>query len=123
MDLLRERILQSHEVAGQAHGSSGAAERCPAAGSLLLLAGGGLLAGVGLFKLLQVPRSWAGLLATGVGGALLLRGWREWLQQSRGTRLVGDVPEAGLAVNPVDEALWESFPASDPPAPRNMVAW
>lgn len=113
-EFLRDRIVQSA-------GRSSAA--CPTLSTTLAMCGGGLLAGIGLSKLLRAPNSWGGVLAAGLGGALAYRGWREWNQQ-QSLEMLEDEQMAGyVAGNPVDESSWESFPASDAPSRRQPTAW
>jgi hypothetical protein len=113
-DFLRDRIVQSADRRTAA---------CPSLSTTLALCGGALLAGIGVSKLLRVPNSWGGVLATGLGGTLAYRGWREW-NREQGHEMFDEEQMAGyVAGNPVDESSWESFPASDAPARRQPTAW
>lgn len=72
--------------------------------------GGGLLVGLGLAR-----RSWPGLAIASVGGYLLYNACQTTGSgcQTSSAHL-GSESQRGL--DRVDEASWESFPASDPPA-------
>lgn len=75
-----------------------------------LLLGMGLVAGLALGR-----RPILALLVAGLGGTLLYQANR---QRGSTQRHVGhsSIPCPSAAVDPVDEASWESFPASDPPS-------
>ena len=77
------------------------------------IASGGLLVGL---SLLGRRARW---LPAGLGVALVFQG-KQILEQceDRQKRLGLNVPTHHVASDPHDEALWESFPASDPPAFR-----
>jgi uncharacterized membrane protein len=81
------------------------------------LVGGGVLALYGLSR-----RSWTGLVLAGVGTGLAYQVLRQHGIDLTPPRLraigagdIANVPDPSSVQNEVDEASWESFPASDPP--------
>ncbi|MEX2119158.1 MAG: hypothetical protein WD847_06080 [Pirellulales bacterium] len=81
------------------------------------LAAGGLLAFLGTYWGLT-RRSLPGMAVAAAGGLLLIRGIRAY-QCARGggpCRDAGQRPDPAVENHRVDEASWESFPASDPPS-------
>lgn len=80
------------------------------------LLGGGALALYGLSR-----RSLTGLILAGVGGALAYRTMQEVAPHAQrppdiGAGSAAAWPGEAVIDNEVDEASWESYPASDPPS-------
>ena len=82
------------------------------------LLGGGALALFGLSR-----RSVTGLVLAGLGGSMAYRTIQDVMQQralqgppARGASTLVKSPSPTVARDRVDEASWESFPASDPPS-------
>jgi hypothetical protein len=108
MHELRKRIVESAgESTSQQReitvGESVAPWACLLAGSALL--------GMGLAR-----RSMPGLLIAAGGGCLAYRGWKGLCASVSERRGFVDVPRRGDVQDKVDEAGWESFPASDAPS-------
>jgi hypothetical protein len=75
----------------------------------VMAVGGGLLLALGLAR-----KSLSGLVVAGLGGYLIYSA----VQRAFGCRpdeQIDQIPQPDLQ-DEVDEALWETFPASDPPA-------
>jgi uncharacterized membrane protein len=75
--------------------------------------GGGLLAWHGIRRSRLL-----GIATASLGTAMAYRGWMSWQELQNPAPCIAEPerPEPHVEQNRVDEAAWESFPASDPPA-------
>jgi len=78
---------------------------------------GTLIAGGGLIAFGLIRGSLLGLLSSAAGAGILYLGLRGHQERTMGSgQISSSVPDAGVTEDVVDEASWESFPASDSPA-------
>lgn len=83
----------------------------------------GVLLGVGLFVVGAARKSPLGLVVAALGVSLGVRSFQRWRRplstdNARAQLGISSVPSSpsSEARDQVDEASWESFPSSDPPA-------